>query len=293
MTLTGIVRDPAGRLSALKIATLLLVLLPGASLALDWWMQDLGPRPITEVIHGTGLWAIRFLVITLAVTPVRGLFDWPRVVMLRRMLGVTAACYAVAHLTLYARDQQWNLVKVVTEIASRFYLTIGFVALCGLLALAITSTDGWQKHLGRNWKRLHKLVFVIAPLALFHYGVQSKADVSDMIFLTGLFLWLMFWRLLPRRLQTKLWPLPGFALGAGLAAALIEAAWYVVRNNVDGWRVLAANLNLNFGPRPAVAVVIAGFVLIGAVLLRRGVKWLLRARSPLPPTRRAAPQRSA
>jgi methionine sulfoxide reductase heme-binding subunit len=284
MTLTGIVRDPGGRLSKLKIVTLLLVLWPGVSLALDWWMHDLGPRPVTEVIHGTGLWAIRFLVITLAVTPARGLLDLPRVVQLRRMLGVTSACYAVAHLTLFAVDNHWNLLKVATEIALRFYLTIGFVALLGLLTLAITSTDGWQKSLGRNWKRLHKLVFVIAPLALFHYGIQSKADVSDMVFLAGLFLWLMFWRAVPRRLQTKLWPLPGFALGAGLLAALIETAWYMVRNGVDGWMVLAANLDLSFGPRPAVAVVLVGLFVVLLVALRRFAK---RRRMPSGAMRRA------
>jgi sulfoxide reductase heme-binding subunit YedZ len=295
MTLTGLVRDPAGRLSALKIVTLLLALWPGVSLAIDWATQNLGPKPVTEVIHGTGLWAIRFLVITLAVTPTRGLLDLPRVVMLRRMLGVTSACYAAAHLTLFALDKQWNLFKVATEILSRFYLTIGFFAMMGLFALAITSTDGWQKSLGRDWKRLHKLVFVIAPLALFHYGIQSKADVSDMVFLTGLFLWLMFWRLLPRRLQSKLWPLPGFALGAGLLAALIETAWYMVRNHVNGWMVFAANFdpaNLDpaFGPRPAVAVVLAGLVAVVVVGLRKVTK---RRRLPSGAARRASPVSSA
>lgn len=278
MTLTGVVRDPAGRLSVVKIVVLLLALWPGASLALDWWNHDLGPRPVTEVIHGTGLWAIRFLVITLAVTPTRGLLDIPKVVQLRRMLGVTSACYAVAHLTLFFVDNKWNVLKVVTEIALRFYLTIGFVALCGLLALAMTSTDGWQKSLGRNWKRLHKLVFVIGPLALFHYGIQSKADVSDMVFLSGLFLWLMFWRAVPRRLQSKLWPLPGFALGAGLLAALIETAWYMVRNGVDGWMVLDANLDLTFGPRPAVAVAIVGGLVLLLAALRKLVKFVGKRR---------------
>ena len=268
----GVVRDPAGRLSAFKVVTLLLVLWPGVALALDWYGHALGPRPITAVIHGTGLWAIRFLVITLAVTPARGVFDWPRVVQLRRMLGVTAACYAVAHLTLFALDKQWNLWTVVTEIALRFYLTIGFAALLGLLALTVTSTDGWQRRLGPRWKKLHRLVFVIAPLALFHYGIQSKADVSDMVFLTGLFLWLILWRLVPRRLQTKLWPLPGFALGAGLSAALIEAAWYTVRNGINGLLVLQANLDLSFGPRPAVAVVLAGLVILAVAGVRRLTK---------------------
>ncbi len=273
-SIAGVVRGPGGRLSALKIGVLLLVLWPGASLALDWWMQALGPRPVTAVIQGTGLWTIRFLVITLAVTPTRGLLDFPRVVQLRRMLGVTSACYAAAHLTLFIVDHHWNLFTVLVEILSRFYLTIGYVAFLGLMALAITSTDDWQRSLGPAWKRLHKLVFVIAPLALFHYGIQSKADVSDMVFLTGLFLWLMFWRAMPRRLQTKLWPLPGFAVGAGLAAALIEAAWYMVRNGVNGWMVLQANLDLTFGPRPPVAVVLIGLF----VLLLAGARKLAKRR---------------
>lgn len=282
--LIRVLRDPAGRFSWLKTAVLVLLFVPGASLALDWWQQDLGPRPVTEVIHGTGLWAIRLVVITLAVTPARAVLDWPRVVMLRRMLGVAAACYAVAHITLFACDQKWNLVKVVTEIALRFYLTIGFVALLGLIALAVTSTDGWQKRLGPRWKKLHKLVFVIAPLGLLHYGIQSKADVSDMVFLTGLFLWLIAWRQMPRRLQQKLWPIPGYALGGGLLAALIEAGWYTVRNGVDGFMVLSANLDLSFGPRPAVAAAMVGLL----VLLPAGLRRLLkRRRLPSGAVRRA------
>jgi sulfoxide reductase heme-binding subunit YedZ len=282
--LVGVLRDPAGRISTLKIAVLLLLAWPGASLAANWWAQALGPRPLTEVIHGTGLWAIRLLVITLAVTPARAVLDWPRVVMLRRMLGVAAACYAVAHLSLYVVDQKGNLFKVATEILSRFYLTIGFVALTGLLALAITSTDAWQKSLGRDWKRLHRLVFPIALLALLHYGIQSKADVSDMIFLAGLFFALGFWRLVPRRFQTRLWPLPCFALGAGLLSALIETAWYVVRNGVNGWMVFDANFDLTFGPRPAVAALAVGLLVAVLAAVRRLFK---RRRLPAGAMRRA------
>jgi sulfoxide reductase heme-binding subunit YedZ len=288
-SIAGVVRDPAGRLSWLKILVLVLVLLPGLSTALDWVGHDLGPRPVTEAIHATGLWAIRFLVITLAVTPTRGVLDFSRVVMLRRMLGVTSACYATAHFTLFIVDQHWNLYKVLIEILSRFYLTIGYVAFLGLLALAITSTDAWQKSLGRDWKKLHKLVFVIGPLVLFHYAVQSKADISDAVFLTGLFLWLMFWRLVPRRLQTKLWPLPAFALGAGLLAALMEAAWYMVRNGVNGWMVLDANLDISYGPRPAVAAAIVGFGVLAVAAAR---KLLKRRRVPSGVARQARPCRA-
>jgi len=158
------------------------------------------------------------------------------------------------------------------------------VALLGLLALLVTSTDDWQKSLGARWKKLHKLVFPIAVMVLFHYAVQSKADVSDAVFLVGLFAWLMFWRAVPRRYQTKLWPLPAFALGAGLLAALAEAGWYMVRNGVNGWMVLQANLDVTFGPRPAVAVVLVGF---GVLALAAARKFLKRRRLPSGAVRRA------
>jgi sulfoxide reductase heme-binding subunit YedZ len=271
-SVAGVFRDPAGRLSYLKIIAVALVLLPGAAVALGWATDDLGARPVTEAIHQTGLWAIRFLIITLAVTPARGVLDLPRVIMLRRLLGVTAACYASAHFLLFIVDHHWNLYTVLVEILSRFYLTIGYIALLGLLALALTSTDDWQRSLGTSWKKLHKLIFPIAGLALFHYAVQSKADISDAVFLTGLFVWLMFWRAVPRRWQTKLWPLPAFAVGAGLLAALMEAGWYVVRNNVDGWMVLGANLDLSFGPRPAVAAALVGCAVIVVAAARKLTK---------------------
>lgn len=277
MRLTGLVRDPAGRFSWLKTVVLLAVLTPAAVLALRWQAQDLGPRPNTEAIHIAGLWAIRLLVLTLAVTPARAVLDWGRVVMLRRMLGVSAACYAVGHLTLYAFDQRWRLLHVASEIALRFYLTIGFIALLGLLALAATSTDRWQRRLGARWKKLHRLVFPIGVLALFHYGIQSKADVTNMVFLAGLFAWLMGWRLLKRRWQQRLWPLAPLALGAGLAASVIEAAWYAVRNHVDPTLVWRTNFDLAYGPRAAVWVLIVGMVVLAFAALRR-----LRRRRVMP-----------
>jgi sulfoxide reductase heme-binding subunit YedZ len=246
-----------------------------------WRFGDLGPRPITEAIHVTGLWAIRFLLLSLAVTPTRAVLDWSRVVMLRRMLGVTAACYAGAHFLLFCVDKHWNSLSVVSEIAQRFYLTVGFVVLMGLLALAWTSTDGWQKRLGADWKRLHRIIYGLGVLALFHYAVQSKADVTDAVFLAGLFAWLIYWRLAPKRWQKKLWPIGIYTLGAGVTAALLEAAWYGVRNHVDPLMVLQANLDFTDGPRPAIAVLICGVgvVVLAAARLRR-----LRGRRQMPGT---------
>jgi sulfoxide reductase heme-binding subunit YedZ len=273
-------RDPAGRFSPLKLAVLLLVLWPGAELALRWAMHDLGARPVTEVLHGLGDWTVRFLLLSLAVTPARAVLDWPRVVVLRRMLGVTAAGYALAHLVLYCVDQQWNAGKIVSEIALRFYLTIGFAALLMLAVLAATSTDGWQKRLGRRWKRLHRLVFVLLPLALFHYFLQSKADVSDAVFFSGLAVWLMLWRLAPKRWQGRVVLLPLLALLAAAATAGLEAAWYGLKTGANAERVLAANLDVAFGLRPAVQVGLCGALVLVAALLRRGWTRLRRRAAP-------------
>jgi sulfoxide reductase heme-binding subunit YedZ len=262
-------RDPAGRFSPLKTVTLLLVLLPAARLAVLWALGDLGARPITEVLHGLGDWTVRFLLLTLAVTPARVVLDWPGVVKLRRLLGVTTACYAGAHLSLYGVDQMWALGTIASEIVLRFYLTIGFVALLMLGALAVTSTDGWQKRLGRRWKLLHRLVFVLLPLALWHYFLQSKSDVTSAAFFTGLACWLMLWRLAPRPWRGRLLVLPPLALLAGLATAGIEAAWYGLATNAPAWRVLAANLDVTFGPRPAVSVMLCGLAVFVVALLRR------------------------
>ena len=269
MRVSGLVRDPAGRFSWLKTAVLLGALTPALILLLRWQTHDLGARPITEAIHVTGLWTIRFLVITLAVTPSRAVLDWGRVIMLRRMLGVTAALYGCAHLSLYSLDQQFRMLHVASEIALRFYLTIGFVALLGLLALAVTSTDGWQRRLGARWKKLHRLAYGIGVLALVHYALQSKADVTNAVFLAGLFAWLMYWRLLHRRWQQRLWPLLVLTLAAGASASVVEAGWYAVRNHVNPMLVWTANFDLAYGPRPAVWVLIIGVAVFALAALRR------------------------
>ncbi len=288
MGISVIWRDYGGRFSWLKLVTFVLVLCPGAWLVMRLATNDLGGRPVTELIHGAGDWAVRFLLITLAVTPARAVFDWPRVLLLRRMLGVTAACYAGAHFLLYCVDEKWNMLTVVSEIVLRFYLTIGFAVLLTLLTLAITSTDAWQKRLRRNWKRLHMLVYPASALALFHYYLQSKANVTLPVLFTGFWAWLMFWRATPRRWQSRLLLLPALAVLAALATAEIEATWYGLATGVNVRRVLFANLDVTFGPRPAVEVLLIGVAVFVAAGLRRLVP---RRSRPLRPTAEVAPSR--
>jgi sulfoxide reductase heme-binding subunit YedZ len=229
----------------------------------------LGGRPVMEATHQTGDWAVYFLLLSLAITPLRQVLDWQRILPLRRMIGVGSACYAFVHLVIYGYDQKWHMLTVISEIALRFYLTIGFVTLLGLLILAATSTDRAIQRLGRRWKKLHMLAYPLAVLALFHYFLQSKADVSAAVFVAGLFLWEMLWRLTPRAPRMNWWPLPILAVAAGLATAGLEAAWYGLATRIDPMRVLSANLDFSYGPRPAIWVAIAAMALAGVAGIRR------------------------
>ena len=253
----------------LRLVTLVGLCLPALELAWRWYADDLGPRPVTVATHATGDWAVIFLLLSLAMTPARGLFDWMPLIHVRRRIGVAAALYAGAHFLIYVLDQKWNLLVVATEILKRFYLTIGFVALLALVVLAVTSTDGWQKRLRRNWKRLHWLIYPAAFIALIHFFIQSKVKIGEPAFAAGLFAWLMLWRALPTRLQRNFLGLGLLAVAATLASVAFEAAWYGLVNGVDPVRVLLANFDPELAFRPAQKVLIASLLVIAAVALRR------------------------
>ncbi len=281
-------RDRRGNFLPFKAAVLVLLFVPGIMEAVWLATGQLGGRPIIEAVHATGLWAIRLLMVSLAITPFARALDWPGLLLVRRNVGVASACYAGAHLCLYVVDQNFELATVVSEIALRFYLTIGFAALLVLLALAITSTDGWVKKLGRNWKRLHRLAYPVGVVALLHYYIQSKLNVSEPVFVSGLFVWLMAWRLLPETWRRK--PGIGFAAllygGLAILSALLTAAmefgWYGLTTRIDPWRVIAANESIARGLRPAHWVFVAAAALTTVFVLRR------IARSARPARRAAA-----
>jgi sulfoxide reductase heme-binding subunit YedZ len=264
--------DHAGRFSPLKAVVLAFVSFPAAWLLLRWGAGDLGARPLTEAIHRSGDWAVRFLVLALAVTPARALLDWSRVLLVRRMLGVAAALYAGLHLLLYAADQKWNLWTVASEIVLRFYLTVGFVTLLGLAVLAWTSTDLWQRRLWQRWKRLHRLAYPLTGLALFHYALQAKINAGDAVFWFGLFVWLMMWRALPKPRQARPAVLVALAPVAALATAATEVAWYGLATKVPAARVLQANLAFDPMGRPASQVLLLGLAVAAVAGLRR-VRW--------------------
>ena len=254
--------DRSGRFSPFKAATLLGLTAPALWIAWQAWMQLLGANPLTEAIHQSGTWVVRLLLVTLAISPLRRIGGWPRLILVRRMVGVAAMAYVLLHLTLYIASQSFDPVRVVTEIALRFYLTIGFVAVAILIALGATSFDAAIRRLGRRWNQLHRLVYLAALLGIVHFFLQSRLDVSEPVMMAGFFIWLMAFRLLDRAGGERPGPLrlAGLGLLAPIATALIEAAWYFGRNGVSPRMVLEANLGLALGPRPAVWVLLAAAV---------------------------------
>ena len=252
-------RERNGKLSPLKLAVFVALFAPLIWIGVQALNGALAPKPVTEAVYQTGQWAIRLVLISLLVSPLRRIAQWPKLIAVRRMVGVGALAYAIGHFFLFIVEQKFDLMHVAAEIALRFYLTVGFIALLGLIALGVTSTDAMIRRLGGlRWNRLHKLVYIIAALGIFHFYLQAKADVSEPALMMGFYFILMLFRLL-MRFSLPAWAcVPGAALGAPALTALIEALWYAIVRHVDVWTVLAANLEFPDVIRPAVYVLGAG-----------------------------------
>jgi sulfoxide reductase heme-binding subunit YedZ len=159
-----------------KPGIFLLCLLPLASLLLG----DLGANPVERLIHGSGDWALRLLLITLAVTPLRRFSGWSEPLRWRRMLGLFSFFYALLHVTVYAVLEQSLILRLIwADVLERPYISIGFAAFLILLVLAVTSTQGMMRRLGRRWKALHRLVYVAVIGAVVHYLWLVKADLRE------------------------------------------------------------------------------------------------------------------
>jgi sulfoxide reductase heme-binding subunit YedZ len=264
--------DTSGRLSWFKLAIFLALFGPGVWIAAQYGMGALGPRPANAAVHQTGSWMIRLLLLSLAVTPLREALGLVRLLEVRRMIGVAAFAYGFTHLTLYAAQEKWHLLFVASEIVKRIYLTIGFAALVGLGVLAATSTDGWVRRLGARWRKLHRTIYIIAALALVHFFMQSKANVTEPILMMGFFLWVMAARAWSRRLGRRRpsgWALALIGAGAAVATALGEAGYYAIKIGVSPLMILAANF-ADMGFRPAWGVAIGAAVVLAWVALVAG-----------------------
>jgi len=188
--------------SVVKPLVFLLCLTPLTLLALHAFEigGTLGTNPVETIQDTLGQWGLRLLVITLAITPLRDWFNAPWLILLRRMLGVYAFVYVLLHfLTWLILDQALYWPGILPDIAKRPFITIGFCALLLLIPLAITSTNGWMRRLGKRWKTLHRLIYLIVPLGVWHYYWQVKADIREPLIYATIVAVLLGWRVWKRQ----------------------------------------------------------------------------------------------
>jgi sulfoxide reductase heme-binding subunit YedZ len=258
--------DYGGRFSPFKTAVFVALFIPAIWTAVSFQLDRLGARPLTEAIHQFGDWTIRLIFISLVISPARVVLQWPRLLDVRRMVGIAACIYVLIHISLYTADEAFDLGTVASEIVLRIYLTIGFTALTGLCVLAVTSTDGWQRRLGaRRWQSLHRIIYGIGVLAVIHFCMQSKLDEWEPTVMAGIFLWLMACRVVSWRLgrgKLPLWSAAGLSIAVSILTAIGEAGYFWLAMGAPFVLVLQANLSLETGLRPAWVVFVSTFAVV-------------------------------
>jgi methionine sulfoxide reductase heme-binding subunit len=173
----------------LRAVVWLLCLVPAGLLLWRGFTGRLTANPIEYITLQTGFWALTLLLVTLAVTPLRRVTGWNELIRFRRLIGLFAFFYATLHLLTYITlDRFFDFSEIGADILKRPYITVGFLAFLLLLPLALTSTRGWIRRLGRRWLQLHRLIYPATALAVLHFYWKkaSKADVSEPLLFAGI-----------------------------------------------------------------------------------------------------------
>jgi sulfoxide reductase heme-binding subunit YedZ len=195
---------PPRALPQIKAGLFVLSLAPLARLVLAGslgWFDGLGANPVEFVTRSTGTWTLVFLCLSLAITPLRRLTGANWLVRLRRMLGLFAFFYAMLHFTTYLWfDQFFDLQAIFKDVVKRPFITMGFLAFVLMIPLAVTSTDGMLRRLGRRWSQLHRLVYVVAVAAILHYWwhKSGKNDYSQVAWYAAAVVLMLGWRVVDR-----------------------------------------------------------------------------------------------
>ena len=264
--------DRRGRVSWLRIATIVVLLLPAAKALIEANAIAYSARPLNELIHRTGFWALVFLGVAFAITPLRRILRYGPLIDVRRMIGVASFIYIAAHLLLFFADQSYSFAKFFTEITKRVYLIIGAFAWIGLAVLAATSTDAMVRRLGgMRWRRLHQLIYVIALLALIHYFQQTKADVSVPTFTAAIFAWLMAYRVIgwwQGRAELSALTLLVMTIVVAAVTLIGEVIGIALVFNAPLGRILPQIWDFEAGFRPGWQVLGAGLIVVVVDFIR-------------------------
>jgi methionine sulfoxide reductase heme-binding subunit len=234
---------------------------------------------LPALAYWSGVWATVVLLMALAVTPAATIFRWPALIDVRRMIGVSALVYTLAHAVIYFAFRRLDFTSIVTDMTTRLTLIVATLSTVGLIALGATSVDAAIQYLGaKNWQRLHTTNYVISALAILHV-LLARGTYTEQYVLTAIFSWLMAWRVLARYgLGTNAKALAILAVASCLVAALLEAGFLWARRGFDVWDTLGVNFNLavpDFGYPPAWQVLAFGL----AVALAAALGEALRAKA--------------
>jgi sulfoxide reductase heme-binding subunit YedZ len=191
-----------------KVFLFVACLIPAAYLGWRAYRQDLGANPVEYITHFTGDWTLRFLLLTLTITPLRGLLNQPQLIRFRRMLGLFAFFYGTLHFTTwFCLDKWFDWNEMVKDIAKRPFITVGFTGFVLMIPLAVTSTAGWVRRLGyARWQRLHRLIYASAIAGVIHYYWLVKSDVRLPLMYAGILAILFAYRLAKRKRPARTVP---------------------------------------------------------------------------------------
>jgi methionine sulfoxide reductase heme-binding subunit len=265
--------DRAGRLSPVKALTFAAMFYPGLWLIYQVETGNFGRTPLAGLTYWSGVWATAMLLAALAVTPAAKVFRWPQAILVRRMIGVTALLYSIAHLFIYFALRFWDFESIAYETFTRISLIVATVSLIGLIPLGVTSLDAAVKWMGaKKWQRLHNTVYVLTALALIHF-LLSPGVYPPQYLMTGMFFWLMVWRSLEKRGKGgDIRRLVLLAIATWFVAAGSETLWVWVYHGFEpGW-TFANNFRTNFGISPAWKVFAVALAIPLVAYFRKTIK---------------------
>jgi sulfoxide reductase heme-binding subunit YedZ len=263
-------QDRTHGFSWLKAITFTLMFVPATWMLYQLGTGEFGPIPRGPMTYWSGVWATAILLLALAITPALTIFRWRQLIIVRRMIGVTALVYTIAHIIIYFALRSWNFAFIANEMVTRLSLIVATVSTIGLIPLGATSLDAAVQRMGPNsWQRLHNTVYVVTAFALIHY-LLSPGIFSDQYLTSGMFFWLMVWRALRNRGHgTSVWDLTVLAVASSLFTALFEAGWIWAYHGYEPSGTLGNNFTLDLGISPACQILVLGLLIALAAASRQ------------------------
>lgn len=265
-------QDRSGRFSPLKASVFALLFAPGIWIIRQVQTGEFGAIPLAGMTYWSGVWATAILLLTLLVTPMGSILRFGRLIVVRRMIGVAGLAYTIAHIFIYFALRLWNFPSIAGEMATRPTLIIATVSTIGLAALGATSLDVAVRRMGDDWQRLHNTVYVLTALALVHF-LLSPGIFSEQYLLSGMFFWLMVWRVLNRKgLGTNAGILAMLAIATCFFTALLEAVWIWIYQGFGPLGTLEQNFSLDLGISAAWRNLAAGLAIALLASVRRSAR---------------------